>query len=279
MNITDQDLDLFYSALRRVSSYDLSEYSDKSMKRRLAKLLVDHKTDMQSLVSNIEHDKDFTEKLVREITVNTTELFRDPQVWHMLRYRVLPLYAHQPQIRIWHIGCSTGQEVYSLLILLNELGLYEKSVVYATDLNSDVLAFAAKGIYRYHFNIGYLDNFDKVIRENPYNVNIHYDVPYDKYFEIDKARDMIKMLPFLTSKPVFKKHDLVKDSNIWPILFDFIVCRNVIIYFNFDLQNKVFKLFHESLVEGGCLVLGLHESILGPFSSHFEKKDMVYFRK
>ncbi|HQH41046.1 MAG TPA: CheR family methyltransferase [Bacteroidales bacterium] len=279
MEVSDQELGMFISALRQASDYDFSEYSDKSLRRRIAKILVDHKMSLPQLLHAIEQDEGFAEKIVREVTVNTTELFRDPQVWHMLRYKVLPLYAHLLVINIWDIGCSTGQEVYSLLILLNELGLFEKTNVYATDLNSEVLSAASKGVYRYRFNISYLDNFDKVIRENPYNTAIHYDVPYEKYFEIDNNRDLIRMKPFLTSKPVFRKHDLVQQGNIWSRKFDLIFCRNVIIYFNFNLQNKVFKTFHGSLHESGCLVLGLHESILGPFSSHFEKKDMVYFIK
>lgn len=279
MEVSDQELWMLIDTLRKVSKYDFSEYSDKSLRRRIAKILVDRKMSLQHLLEAIEQDKNFAEKVVQDITVNTTELFRDPNVWQMLRYKVLPLYTHLPVINIWDIGCSTGQEVYSLLILLNELGVFEKTNIYATDINTEVLNTAAKGVYRYRFNMNYLDNFDKVIRENPYNTAIYYDVPYEKYFEIDKNKDVIRMKPFLTSKPVFRKHDLVQQGNIWNRKFDILLCRNVIIYFTFNLQNKVFKTFHDSLHEGGCLILGLHESILGPFSSHFEKRDMVYFIK
>jgi chemotaxis protein methyltransferase CheR len=278
MNVSDLDLEQFNSVIKASSNYDFSEYSEKSIKRRLAKLLVDNKTDMQSMLGELRKNKDFLEKTVRDITVNTTELFRDPQIWHMLRYKILPRFAANNSINIWHAGCSTGQEVYSMLILLSEMGLYEKAKVFASDINSDVLAVAAKGIYKYRFNIAYLDNFDKVIRENPYNYEEHFDVPYEKYMEIDKVKDIMRMKPFLLEKPIFRKHDLVKDNNIFTTRFDLVICRNVIIYFNYELQNRVFNLFRENLFEKGCLVLGMHETILGTHTTNFEKKDMAYYR-
>jgi chemotaxis protein methyltransferase CheR len=278
MNISDLELEHFNSVIKSSSNYDFSEYSEKSIKRRLAKLLVDNKIDFNAFLIELRKNKEFLEKIVRDITVNTTELFRDPQIWHMLRYRVLPKFATNTSINIWHAGCSTGQEVYSMLILLNELGLLEKAKVYATDINSDVLANAARGIFKYRFNIGYLDNFDKVIRENPLNYEDYNDVPYEKYIEIDKVKDVMKIKPFLVEKPIFRKHDLVKDNNIFPTHFDLIMCRNVIIYFNYELQNRIFSLFRESLFDNGCMVLGMHETILGPHASNFEKRDMVYFK-
>lgn len=279
MNITDQDIADFNSILKAVSPYDFSGYSEKSLKRRIAKVTLDNKMDMAGLLGEMRRSKDFIEKIVRDITVNTTELFRDPVIWHALRYKVLPRYQNSSAINIWHAGCSTGQEVYSMLILLGEMGMLEKARITATDINTDVLAQAAKGIYKYRFNISYLDNFDKVIRENP-NIPGHFEmIPYEKYFEVDKTRDFIRMKPFLVDKPVFKKHDLVKEENIFLTKFDIIMCRNVIIYFNYDLQNKVFSLFHKNLYDSGSLILGMHESILGPHTTNFEKKDMVYYKR
>src|SRR5512133_2162519 len=149
MNVTDLDLEQFNSVIANSSNYDFSEYSEKSIKRRLARLLVDNKTDMPGLLNEVRKNKDFLEKVVRDITVNTTELFRDPSIWHMLRYKILPRYTNNNSINIWHAGCSTGQEVYSMLMLLNELGLLEKSRIFATDLNSEVLGIAAKGVFKY----------------------------------------------------------------------------------------------------------------------------------
>ena len=226
----------------------------------------------------MKNDTNFVEKIVKEITVNTTELFRDPQVWQAVKYAILPKLKNNSVINIWHAGCSTGQEVYSMLILLNELNLLEKTKVYATDLNADVLENARQGLYKYRFNIGYLDNFDKVIKENPYNFEEYNDIPYESYFEIDKANDLIKMNPRLREKPIFKKHDLVTEDNTLYVKFDIILCRNVIIYFNYDLQNRVFDLFHKNLYESGCLILGLHETILGSYSVKFQKKGHAYYK-
>jgi chemotaxis protein methyltransferase CheR len=279
MTVSSLDLQYFVAAIRNNSNYDFSEYSDKSLKRRLAKVLVDNKLDLQGLLLQMKNNPAFLEKIVKDITVNTTELFRDPQIWQYLKYVLLPKIKHQPTLNIWHAGCSSGQEVYSLMIVLNELNLLEKSRIYASDINADMLNIAKKGAYRYRFNISYLDNFDKALKENPFNYDEYTEIPYNKYFEIDKEKDIIRMNPFLIEKPTYKKHDLVKDSNIFFVKFDLIVCRNVIIYFNYDLQNKVFDLFYNNLYSNGFLWLGMHESILGPFASKFEKNGHFYQKK
>ena len=279
MIVEDQDVQLFVAVLKQTSGYDFSEYSEKSLKRRLAKVLMDKRLDIQGLIQEIRKSHEFAGTVVKEITVNTTELFRDPSLWQMLRFKILPYFADYKTINIWHAGCSSGQEVYSMMILLNEMGMLHKTKIYGTDINTDVLEVAKKGIYKYRFNIGYLDNFDKVIKENPYNYEKYTDVPYSKYFEIDKIRDYIKMQNFLTEKPIFKEHDLVRNDNIFYSKFDIIMCRNVIIYFNYNLQNKVFNLFHQNLYEHGYMVLGMHETILGPHSGEFEKRDQVYMKK
>lgn len=279
MTISNQDLLLFSNTIKSSSNYDFSEYSDKSLKRRLAKILMDQKLEFSTFLMQLKSNPVYLEKVVKDITVNTTELFRDPAIWQLLRYNILPKLKNQQSINIWHAGCSTGQEVYSMLILLHEERLFDKAKVYATDINSDVLQVAKKGVYKYRFNINYLDNFDKAIRENPYNYDAFGDTPYEKYFTIDKAKDLIKMNPFLLEKPIFKKQDLVKDSNLFYVKFDLILCRNVIIYFNYELQNKVFELFHNNLYPSGYLLLGMHESIMGPYSSRFEKLGHFYQKK
>lgn len=279
MTITSLDLQQFIAALRNFSNYDFSNYSDKSLKRRLAKVLIDYKLELCELISQMRNNPQLLEQVVKDITVNTTELFRDPLVWQHLRYVILPKLMNQQTINIWHAGCSTGQEVYSMMMILNELDLLERTRIYASDLNTDVLQAAKKGLYKYRFNIAYLDNFDKAIKENPFNYEQFFDIPYSKYFEIDKEKDFIKMHHFLTEKPIFKKLDLVKDSNIFFVKFDIIICRNVIIYFNYDLQNKIFELFHNNLYSNGYLWLGMHESILGPFASKFEKIGHAYQKK
>jgi chemotaxis protein methyltransferase CheR len=156
--------------------------------------------------------------------------------------------------------------------------MLDKARVYATDINTDVMDIARQGEYKYRFNLAYLDNFDKVIKENPYNYEEYNDVPYSKYLDLDKANDTIRLHNFLTEKPVFKKHDLVTENNTLYVKFDLILCRNVIIYFNYNLQCRVFDLFHQSLYDSGCLIMGLHETILGSPASKFLKKGQAYFK-
>ena len=142
-----------------------------------------------------------------------------------------------------------------------------------------MLEKAKQGKYKYRFNLGYLDNFDKVIKQNPYNYEEFNDVPYSKYFDVDKTKDTLTINKFLRDKPRFYKHNLVSGIDPFHLKFDLILCRNVIIYFNYDLQNKVFTLFHNNLLEQGRLLLVMHETIMGPLTSKFTKKGMAYIKK
>lgn len=279
MAVSKEEISLFINTIKNVSEYDFSNYSEKSFTRRIEKVLSDYRLSFSALLSKVKKNRDFLEQVVKDITVNTTELFRDPKTWQALRYRVLTRYENQSVINIWHAGCSTGQEVYSMLILLNEMGLFDKANVFATDINSNVLDIAKKGEYKFRFNIDYLDNFDKVIKENPYNYEDYKDVAYSKYFDIDKSKDMIRMKPFLVKKPLFRKQDLVKDGNIFYTKFDIIMCRNVLIYFNHELQTLIFEMFHQNLFAKGSLVLGIHESMLGPIASKYKRKGLIYIKK
>jgi chemotaxis protein methyltransferase CheR len=279
MSITDSELLQIIQTIRSVSVYDFSEYSEKSLKRRFTKVLLDYRITTDELLRQLRTQSKFVEEVAKKVTVNTTEMFRDPSIWFSLRSDILPKLAQKPVIRIWHAGCSTGQEVYSMIILLHEMDLLDKAELYATDLNTDAIDIARKGVYKYKFNVNYLDNFDKVIRNDIDNPLIVRDIPYQKYFEIDHIGDKIKINKPLLEKPIYAKHDLVKDHNIFNVDFDLIMCRNVIIYFNYSLQNKVFQLFYNSLCEDRYLMLGIHESILGPFSAKFEKRGYYYVKK
>ncbi len=188
MIITPFEIDKVIEAISKHSSYDFSNYSIKSFTRRIEKATIDFKLDINSLIEKINTDSNFIEKLIKGITVNTTELFRNPKVWHTLRYKVLNKFTENKRINIWHAGSSTGQEVYSMLILLNEMGLLNKANVFATDINTDVLETAKKGVYNYRFNMEYFENFDEVIRKNPFNYEDYYNVPYSKYFDIEKKK-------------------------------------------------------------------------------------------
>ncbi len=277
--VTNEDVIRLINTIKMSSTYDFTDYSDRSFKRRVEKILVDNHMDLNQMILKVSKDKEFLEKIVKDITVNTTELFRDPDMWQTLRHQILPKFKKNKSIFIWHAGCSSGQEIYSMLILLNELGMFEQAKVFATDINSDILEQAKAGKYKYRFNLGYLDNFDKVIRENPFNYEDKVDVPYEKYFDIDKIKDTITMKQFLREKIVFRKHDLVNDGNIFYSKFDIIFCRNVIIYFNNKLQTHVIELFSNNLYRDGYLILGAHESILGSVANNFDRTKGFYRKK
>ncbi len=277
--VSNEDIQKIINALKLYSTYDFTNYSERSFARRVDKILSDNSMTATQLSLLLSKDDAFLEKIVKDITVNTTELFRDVQTWITLKYQILPKLKQNKSIFIWHAGCSSGQEVYSMLILLNELEMLDQAKVFATDINTDMLAKAKSGIYKYRFNLGYLDSFDKVIKQNPYNYEDIKDVPYDKYFDINKEKDTIEMKPFLRDKIVFRKHDLVNDGNIFYSKFDLILCRNVIIYFNNQLQHEVIKLFSDNLYRDGHLVLGAHESILDPSSLGFERTKGLYKKK
>jgi chemotaxis protein methyltransferase CheR len=233
---------------------------------------------MDQLTNRIKNDPVFLHTILQKITVHTTELFRDPDVWKQIKNDLLPRYSDQPVIRIWHPGCSTGQEVYSMMMVLDLLGLLETSEIYASDLHNEVLETARKGAYRYRFNQSYLENFDRVMLNGEGSYSLNQKKYWKKYFHIDETRDTIQMTEYLAQKPVYKKHDLVRDPNLFKVHFDLIVCRNVIIYFNTDLQNRVFDLFHQSLNKKGALLLGVHESILGSCAKRFIKKEPFYYK-
>jgi len=279
MPLSKQEIQHLHHTIASVSDYDFKDYSEKSFLRRIEKILIDYRLDFTELIRKIRNRPGFLEQIVKDITVNTTELFRNPQTWNALKFRVLERIKDKSSINIWHAGCSTGQEVYSMLILLNEFDMLEKTNIFATDINTDVLQAAKEGKYVYRFNIDYLSNFDKVIRKNALNFDEYNDVPYSKYFDINKGEDVFQVKKFLLNKAVFRKHDLVKGENIFYRKFDLILCRNVLIYFNHKLQNKVFELFQQSLLPDGALSLGIHESIIGTMSTKFTKKGLIYLNK
>ncbi len=272
--LSEKHVNDFIEAVKGHSDYDFSEYSIKSFTRRLEKMTGDNKTDMTGLINKITSNKTFLEKIIKDITVNTTELFRDPQIWQKINTDILPKYKDEPEINIWHAGVSTGQEVFSMLILLDAAGLYEKSNVYATDLNTDVLDVAKTGKYKYREIDEYISNFNEAFKGSKKGVP-----PLKKYLDISKKRSMIKVKSTLFNKPIFKKHDLVSLKNPFDIKYHIICCRNVLIYFNHELQNRIFENFHKSMHKGGTLVIGRHEGILGEIGSEFDKYGTIYIKK
>jgi len=276
MAVTQKDVDLFIEAVKQKSTYDFSNYSVKSFTRRIDKILTDNNFDIFTLIKKINKSDKYLEEIVKEITVNTTELFRDPQMWQIFADIIENYYRNNEKIKIWHAGCSTGQEVYSLLILMHQLNLFDKVEVYASDINEDVLEVARSGKYKYRDISEYIENYKEALKELPEEMK---KLDFSDYIEVNKRRDSIKIKPFLTEKPTFLKHDLVSNAPLFETDFDIIMCRNVLIYFNHDLQNKIFEFFHDNLKTDGSLVIGRHEGILGAIANKFKKKDTIYVKK
>ena len=276
--VLGKDIRLFQQTISDHSTYDFSQYSHTSLRRRLIRILLEKETDMEGLTRRMKSDPFFLEEIVNKLTVHTTELFRDPEIWKKIRYNLIPAMLDRSTLRIWHPGCSTGQEVYSMMMLLDTMGILEKSEIYGTDINPHVIEKAKEGTYKYRFNQSYLENFNRVILNEEGELSRNDRKRWKKYFHIDEAGDAIRMSDFLRSKAVFRRMDLVMDPNPFLVKFDLVVCRNVIIYFNNELQNRVFDLFYRNMTDYGALILGVHESILGPFTKRFIKKDPFYLK-
>ena len=166
-----------------------------------------------------------------------------------------------------------------MMIVLDHMGLLERSNIYASDINTDVMETAEKGIYRYRFNKEYISNYKEVFPQAGSESGKHKKPDWQNYFKIDETRDLILMKDSLKKKPLYKKIDLVTDGNLFQIKFDLIICRNVIIYFNYELQNRILKMFHDNIQSNGCLLLGLHESIIGPYTNIYSKDEQFYFKR
>lgn len=259
----------YLQILKDFSPYDFSEYSDSSIYRRIHKVMRDYRLSIDELVYKTKTDNDFVEQIVESITVNTTELFRDTAVWSYIFEKLLPSFKNNPTINIWHAGCSSGQEVYSNLILLDHLGLLERTTVYATDISQRVLEQAKKGVYKYSFNLNYIENFNKVFSKES-------NVDFSKYFDIVESEDKIVVKNSLRTVPKFIKHDLVQEKLPFYNKFDLVFCRNVLIYFNNSLQSRIIQRFHDNLFPGGSMILGTHENINGFFKTKFIKNGPVF---
>lgn len=272
MDLTENDIQRFQKAVSSVSPYNFRDYSYNSFYRRIDKILGDYGITIDELIKNVCNDYNYLERVVRDITVNTTELFRDTETWAHIRRMLTTTYADKPTINIWHAGCSSGQEVYSMMMMLCELDMLDKANIYASDINEKVLATAIKGRYKYHEISEYIGNFDLVFNSNGPAVDIR------KYMEINKFKDYVQMASTLVEKPLFLKHDLVPCRNIADHSFDIIFCRNVLIYFNHELQTNVINSFADNLNPGGCLIIGRHEGMIGPAAGRFNKTEALYFK-
>ena len=231
------------------SGYDFSDYSMPSLHRRFQRYIDLNKiADFKQLLQDLMNDSAMLNNLIEEVTVNVTETFRDPSFFAAIRSELVPQLNKLPLIKIWHAGCSTGEEVYSMAILLKEHNLFDKSIIYATDINQTVLDIAKSGKYN-------IESF----KENEINyIESTGNKKLSDYYTVLNGE--VLMNDDLKSKIIFSPHNLVSDKVFNH--FDLIICRNVLIYFNKSLQDNVLQLFYDSLTENGILGIGSKETLM-----------------
>ena len=246
--IQDEDLKVLLNDLLELHGYDFTDYSKASLKRRITRLFsIDRFPSFAEFRYRLKHDPIYVRRFIEQVTVPVTEMFRDPGFYQVLRDEVLPVLGTYPFIRIWHAGCATGEEVYSMAIMLKEANLLHKSLLYATDINPEVLERASNGIYHLGLMQQYSENY----------IAAGGTQEFSSYYTTND--DMAKFDSNLNAKMIFSTHNLVSDRSFNE--FQLILCRNVLIYFDRQLQAKVFELFTESLENLGFLALGSKETL------------------
>lgn len=254
------EIELLIQAVFSRFQYDFRHYSRSSLRRRLEQALSRfHCRTISEIQDKVLHEPDFFPKLLAYMTVNTTEMFRDPGYFNAIKTKVLPFLKTYPSLKIWIAGCSTGEEIYTFAILLREAGI-KKYLIYATDINPMNLEVAKKGIYSKESIQKATKNYQ--LSGGASSLSDYYSAAYDSvHFESS-----------LIENVVFSDHSLATDAVFSEM--HLISCRNVLIYFERDLQERVFKLFEESLVRDGFLGLGSKETIqFSSVKNHFQTID------
>jgi len=247
------EIELLLEGIYRRYGFDFRSYAFASIKRRLWKRIEEERlASISQLQYRVLHEPEAMERLLLDLSVNVTAMFRDPTFYVEFRNQVVPMLRTYPFIRIWHAGCSTGEEVYSMAILLQETGLYERARIYATDINEAVIQRAKAGIYPLDKMKEYTQNYLKAGGSGTFSQ--YYTAKYDGAL----------FAPELVRNVVFSQHNLATDRSFAEV--NVVLCRNVMIYFDRELQNRVHNLFYESLAMFGVLALGHKESL--KFSVH-----------
>jgi chemotaxis protein methyltransferase CheR len=242
------EIELLLEAIYRHYGFDFRSYAFSSIRRRIWKRInAEGLNNVTALQERILHDSNVMERLLLDLSINVTAMYRDPGFYRAFREDVIPLLRTYPFIRVWHAGCSTGEEVYSMAILLEEEGLLARSRLYATDINEVVLQQARAGIFPLERMQEYTENYIKAGGKRSFSE--YYTAKYDGAL----------FSPALTEHVVFSQHNLVTDRSFSE--FNVILCRNVLIYFDKSLQARVQGLFYDSLVHFGILGLGSKESL------------------
>jgi chemotaxis protein methyltransferase CheR len=248
LDLEQLEIELLLEAVHRRYGFDFRQYAQASLKRRLYRRLdVEGLGTLSQLQDKLLHEPACMERLLLDLSINVTAMFRDPSFYVAFREKVVPALHTYPFTRIWCAGCATGEEVYSLAILLQEEGLYDHCRIYATDINENVLATAREGVFP----------LDKMQQYTQNYVRAGGKREFSEYYLA--AYDGARFSRSLVENVVFAQHNLAMDRSFNE--FTVILCRNVMIYFDRELQDRVHTLFHESLENFGILVLGHKESI------------------
>ena len=258
----DEDIEtyLFLEAIKMKYGYNFSEYSRAHIKRRIKNRLDKSGiNNILELTHKVLEDETFFRDVLLDFSINVTEMFRDSQFFRYLRESIIPVLKSYPQIKIWHAGCSSGEEVYSMAILLKESGLYDRCQIYATDFNGKIIEKAKSGIYSLEAMKEYTKNY--ILAGGTHSFSDYYIAKYDNAILESELKKRI----------TFAEHNLVTDGSFGEM--NLIICRNVMIYFDKTLQNRVNKLFLDSLIKGGYLCLGSKETL--SFSDVIDKFDTV----
>jgi len=264
------EIELLLEAIFRHYGHDFRSYAFSSLRRRLRKRLEAEKVpSFSALQALVLHEPDAMERLLRDMSVNVTGMFRDPTFFLALREKVVPILRTYPFVRIWHAGCATGEEVYALAIMLEEEGLYERSRIYATDMSSGALEKAKAGIFPLARMREYTANYLHAGGTRAFSE--HYSASYDAaLFDARLRRNVL-----------FAQHNLATDTSFSE--FNLILCRNVLIYFDRTLKERVYKLFAGSLASLGILCLGRRESLhftaVETEYEEFDAKERIYRRR
>lgn len=255
------ELRLLLEAIFQQYGYDFRNYSMAHLKRRVEhRMTLSGLSSISQLQHAILHDPAMFQTFLRDLSINVSEMFRDPPFYKVLREEILPMLGTYPSFRVWHAGCSAGQEVYSMAILLHEAGLRERGLIYATDFNQAILAQAREASFPLANLKDFTANYQQSGGQNS----------FADYYTADDSRAVLR--PFLKERVLFSEHNLVTDGVFGEM--HLIVCRNVLIYFDRELQDRVVGLFVDSLCPGGFLCLGAKESL--KFSKHAEWFDIVH---
>lgn len=246
--ILDTEISSLLETVYQKYYYDFRQYSEAHIRRRITNMmLMSGLENVSQLQAKVLCDEVFASKFLQDLSITVTEMFRDPGFYKSLRENVIPILKTYPFIKIWHAGCSTGEEAYSMAILLQEEDLYERTTIYATDFNQQALNKAKEGIFSNGMMKEYTANYQ--LSGGKESFSNYYTSNYDNAI----------MNQSLKKNIVWANHNLVTDSVFAEV--HLILCRNVLIYFDKNLQNKVHTLFYNSLINGGILCLGSKEGL------------------